>query len=82
MRNEVSGTGIRLAYGAGLTVEHVHALSRKTSRCRLHGAEMAERVERIRAARTIHGGRGAEARELRWVMARLRRAARKAIAAV
>ena len=46
-------------------------------RCRLHGGcstgpRTAEGLARLRAARTIHGGRGAEARELRALIARLK----------
>jgi hypothetical protein len=46
-------------------------------RCRLHGGcstgpRTAEGLERIRAARTVHGGRGAEARELRALIRKLK----------
>jgi hypothetical protein len=56
-------------------------------RCRIHGGASTgprtpEGVERIRAARTIHGGRSGEAREVRRAMAMLRRAARQVIAAL
>jgi hypothetical protein len=45
-------------------------------RCRLHGGcstgpRTADGLARIRAARTIHGGRGAEARRLRATIAAL-----------
>ena len=45
-------------------------------RCRLHGGcstgpRTAEGLARIRAARTIHGGRSAEMRELRSAIATL-----------
>ena len=46
-----------------------------------HGANAAG-IERIRQARTIHGGRSAEMLELRREMAILKRAARRMIAAV
>jgi hypothetical protein len=44
--------------------------------CRLHGGcstgpRTAEGLERIRAARTVHGGRSAEARELRAIITAL-----------
>lgn len=46
-------------------------------RCRLHGGcstgpRTAEGLARLRAARTIHGGRSAEARELRTLIVRLK----------
>ena len=54
--------------------------------CRMHGGSStgptAAGIERIRQARTIHGGRSAEMIELRREMAILRRAARRTIAAV
>jgi hypothetical protein len=45
-------------------------------RCRLHGGcstgpRTAEGLARIRAARTVHGGRGAEMREFRAIIAAL-----------
>ena len=55
-------------------------------RCRMHGGSStgptAAGIERIRQARTIHGGRSAEMIELRREMAMLKRAARRTIAAV
>ena len=55
-------------------------------RCRMHGGSStgptAAGIERIREARTIHGGRSAEMLELRREMAMLKRAARGTIAAV
>ena len=46
-------------------------------RCRLHGGcstgpRTAEGLARLRAARTIHGGRGAEVRKVRALIARLK----------
>jgi hypothetical protein len=46
-------------------------------RCRLHGGcstgpRTAEGLERLRAARTIHGGRGEQARALRALIVRLK----------
>jgi hypothetical protein len=45
-------------------------------RCRMHGGcstgpKTAEGLARLRAARTIHGGRGAEARDLRAMIREL-----------
>jgi hypothetical protein len=55
-------------------------------RCRMHGGSStgptAAGIERIRQARTIHGGRSAEMIELRREIALLKRAARRTIAAV
>jgi ribosomal protein L32 len=55
-------------------------------RCRMHGGSStgptAAGIERIRQARTIHGGRSAEMIELRREMALLKRAARRTITAV
>jgi hypothetical protein len=50
--------------------------SMPNGRCRLHGGcstgpRTAEGLARIRAARTVHGGRGAEMRELRAAIAAL-----------
>ena len=51
-------------------------------RCRLHGGKStgprtADGIERIRAARTIHGGYGAEAMEMRDLIRGLKARARR-----
>ena len=56
-------------------------------RCRLHGgkstgARTAEGIERIRAARTIHGGYGAEAMKLRELVRGLKARTRRLVEAV
>lgn len=59
----------------------------KNHKCRMHGGsstgpKTAEGLERIRAARTVHGRYSGEMIELRRMVAVLRREARRAMAAV
>ncbi len=56
-------------------------------RCRMHGGcstgpRTAEGLARIRAARTVHGGRGADARELRALIRELKAGAKRLCEAV
>ena len=54
---------------------------RPNGRCRFHGVlstgpRTAEGLERMRAAKTIHGAYGAEAREVRGLFSRLKKQSR------
>jgi len=56
---------------------------RGRSKCRMHGGGSCgpspEGIGRIRVARTVHGGRGAEGRELRKMIAELKAATKRLI---